>query len=117
MIACKDYELGVCDKQTVKGNAEEATITFVTTKPKDSDYNGLSVVSNDSWITVPDNDKLSASYIDLPTTAGETGRLYTIKLTLSQNYQSAAHAGTVTITSGDLSLGVEIEQLGYDFRT
>lgn len=117
MIACKDYELGVCDKQTVKGNAEEATITFVTTKPKDSDYNGLSVVSNDSWITVPDNDKLSASYIDLPTTAGETGRLYTIKLTLSQNYQSAAHAGTVTITSGDLSRKVVITQLGYDFRT
>ena len=117
MIACKDYELGVCDKQTVKGNAEEATITFVTTKPKDnSEYNGLSVVSNDSWITVPDNDKLSASYIDLPTTAGETGRLYTIKLTLSQNYQSTAHAGTVTITSGDLSCEVEITQLGYDFR-
>ncbi len=116
MIACKDYELGVCDKQTVKGNAEEATITFVTTKPKDnSEYNGLSVVSNDSWITVPDNDKLS--YIDLPTTAGETGRLYTITLTLSQNYQSAAHAGTVTITSGDLSRKVEITQLGYDFRT
>lgn len=117
MIACKDYELGVCGKQTVLGNAEEATITFVTTKPKDSEYNGLSVVSNDSWITVPDNDKLSASYIDLPTTAGETGRLYTIKLTLSQNYQSTAHAGTVTITSGDLSREVEITQLGYDFRT
>ena len=122
MIACKDYELGVCGKQTVLGNAEEATITFVTTKPKDSDYNGLSVVSNDSWITVPDDNTLQASYIDLPTTAGNskpssTGRLYTIKLTLSKNYQSAAHAGTVTITSGDLSLGVEIKQLGYDFRT
>ena len=122
MIACKDYELGVCGKQTVLGNAEEATITFVTTKPKDSDYNGLRVVSNDSWITVPDDNTLQASYIDLPTTAGDSkpsspGRLYTIKLTLSKNYQSAAHAGTVTITSGDLSLGVEIEQLGYDFRT
>ena len=122
MIACKDYELGVCGKQTVLGNAEEATITFVTTKPKDSDYNGLSVVSNDSWITVPDDNTLQASYIDLPTTAGDSkpsspGRLYTIKLTLSKNYQSAAHAGTVTITSGDLSLGVEITQLGYDFRT
>ena len=122
MIACKDYELGVCGKQTVLGNAEEATITFVTTKPKDSDYNGLRVVSNDSWITVPDDNTLQASYIDLPTTAGDSkpsspGRLYTIKLTLSKNYQSAAHAGTVTITSGDLSLGVEITQLGYDFRT
>ena len=122
MIACKDYELGVCGKQTVLGNAEEATITFVTTKPKDSDYNGLSVVSNDSWITVPDDNTLQASYIDLPTTAGDSkpsspGRLYTIKLTLSKNYQSAAHAGTVTITSGDLSREVEIIQKGYDFRT
>ena len=122
MIACKDYELGVCGKQTVLGNAEEATITFVTTKPKDSDYNGLSVVSNDSWITVPDDNILQTSYIDLPTTAGNskpssTGRLYTIKLTLSKNYQSAAHAGTVTITSGDLSRDVEIKQLGYDFRS
>lgn len=122
MIACKDYELGVCGKQTVKGNAGTATISFVTTKPKDSDYNGLSVVSNDSWITVPDDNTLQASYIDLPATAGDsklssTGRLYTIKLTLSQNYESAAHAGTVTITSGDLSRVVEIEQLGYDFRT
>lgn len=119
MIACKDYELGVCGKQTVKGNAVEATITFVTTKPKDnSEYNGLSVVSNDSWITVPDDNILQTSYIDLPTTAGNSkGRLYTINLTLSKNYQSTAHAGTVTITSGDLSLGVEIKQLGYDFRT
>ena len=122
MIACKDYELGVCGKQTVKGNAEEATITFVTTKPKDSDYNGLSVVSNDSWITVPDDNILQTSYIELPTTAGgsklsSTGRLYTIKLTLSKNYESDAHTGIVTITSGDLSRSVEITQLGYDFRT
>ena len=118
MIACKDYELGVCGKQTVLGNAEEATITFVTTKPKDSEYNGLSVVSNDSWITVPDDNILQTSYIDLPTTAGNSkGRLYTITLTLSKNYQSAAHTGIVTITSGDLSLGVEIIQKGYDFRS
>ena len=118
MIACKDYELGVCGKQTVLGNAEEATITFVTTKPKDSDYNGLRVVSNDSWITVPDDNILQTSYIDLPTTAGNSkGRLYTITLTLSKNYQSAEHAGTVTITSGDLSRDVEIKQLGYDFRS
>ena len=117
MIACKDYELGVCGKQTVLGNARTATISFVTTKPKDnSEYNGLSVVSNDSWITVPDDNTLQASYINLPTTAGETGRLYTIKLTLSQNCQSAAQSGFVTITSGDLSRKIEIIQKGYDFR-
>ena len=122
MIACKDYELGVCGKQTVKGNAEEATITFVTTKPKDNSEYNVSVVSNDSWITVPDDNILQTSYIELPTTAGDsklssTGRLYTIKLTLSKNYESDAHTGIVTITSGDLSRSVEITQLGYDFRT
>ena len=122
MIACKDYELGVCGKQTVLGNAEETTITFVTTKPKDSEYNDFSVVSNDSWITVPTDYKSEASYIDLPSSAvdghhSSTGRLYTIKLTLSKNYESDAHTGIVTITSGDLSLNVAITQLGYDFRT
>lgn len=122
MIACKDYALGVCGKQTVKGNAVEATITFVTTKPKDSEYNDFSVVSNDSWITVPTDYKSEASYIDLPSSAvdghhSSTGRLYTIKLTLSKNYESDAHTGIVTITSGDLSLNVAITQLGYDFRT
>lgn len=120
MIACKDYELGVCGKQTVLGNAEEATITFVTTKPEDSKYNDFSVVSNDPWITVPTDYKSEASYINLPTTAGpnsSTGRLYTIKLTLSKNCESDAHTGIVTITSGDLSLNVAITQKGYDFRT
>lgn len=120
MIACKDYELGVCGKQTVLGNAEEATITFVTTKPEDSKYNDFSVVSHDPWITVPTDYKSKASYINLPTTAGpnsSTGRLYTIKLTLSKNYESYAHTGIVTITSGDLSLDVAITQKGYDYRT
>lgn len=121
MIACKDYELGVCGKQTVLGNAEEATITFVTTKPKDSKYNDFSVVSNDPWITVPTDYKSEASYIDLPSSAvgprSSTGRLYTIKLTLSKNCESDAHTGIVTITSGDLSLDVAITQKGYDFRT
>ena len=110
MIACKDYELGVCDKQTVKGNANTATITFVTTKP-DFTYN---VKWNANWIT---GYKVKDS-VGLPTSAEHpTGTLYTIELTLTANCQSAAQSDIVTITSGDLSLGVEIEQLGYDFRT
>lgn len=112
MIACKDYELGVCGKQTVKGNAKTATISFVTTKP-DFKYN---VKLNADWIT---GYKQTES-VFLPTSAGHhlsTGTLYTIELSLTENFESAAHAGTVTITSGDLSLDVEITQLGYDFRT
>lgn len=117
MIACKDYELGVCGKQTVNGNAVKATITFVTTKQHPEDF---SVVSNNpDWISVPTDYKSKASYNVLPTSAEHpsTGTLYTIDLTLTENCQSTAHAGTVTITSGDLSRVVEIEQLGYDFRT
>lgn len=111
MIACKDYELGVCDKQTVKGNAGTATISFVTTKP-DFKYN---VKWNADWIT---GYKETKSVV-LPTSAEHpsTGTLYTIDLTLTANCQSAAQFGIVTITSGDLSREVEIKQLGYDFRT
>lgn len=111
MIACKDYALGVCGKQTVKGNAKTATISFVTTKP-DFKYN---VKLNADWIT---GYKQTES-VFLPTSAGHpsTGTLYTIDLTLTANCQSAAQSGIVTITSGDLSREVEIKQLGYDFRT
>lgn len=124
MIACKDYELGVCGKQTVLGKNTEATITFVTTKPKDSNYNEFSVVSKDSWIKVPDNYK-SATPIELPTLATSTeggqfsseGRLYTMNLILDENFESNVRSGFVTIKYGDLSLDVLITQLGYDFRT
>ena len=110
MIACKDYELGVCDKQTVEGNAGTATITFVTTKP-DFTYN---VKWNADWITGCTKTKS----VVLPTSAEHpsTGTLYTIDLTLTANCQSAAQSGIVTITSGDLSRDVEIIQKGYDFR-
>lgn len=111
MIACKDYELGVCDKQTVKGNAGTAIITFVTTKP-DFKYN---VKWNADWIT---GYKETKSVV-LPTSAEHpsTGTLYTIDLTLTDNCESTEQSGIVTITSGDLSREVEIKQLGYDFRT
>ena len=110
MIACKDYELGVCDKQTVKGNAGTATISFVTTKP-DFKYN---VKWNADWIT---GYKETKSVV-LPTSAEHpsTGTLYTIDLTLTDNCESTEQSGIVTITSGDLSREVEIKQLGYDFR-
>ena len=110
MIACKDYELGVCGKQTVLGKEKTAKITFVTTKP-DFKY---SVKSNTEWITVSP----TATVVELPSYGhSSSGRLYTIELTLTENCESDAHTGIVTITSGDLSRSVEIIQLGYDFRT
>lgn len=112
MIACKDYELGVCGMLTVKGNAKTATISFVTTKP-DFTYN---VKWNADWITGYNVTKR----VVLPTSAehhSSPGRLYTIELTLTENFDSKPHTDSVTITSGDLSRDVKITQLGYDFRT
>ena len=112
MIACKDYELGVCGKQTVLGKEKTATISFVTTK-SDFKYN---VKWNADWIT---GYKVKESVV-LPTSAehhSSTGRLYTIELTLTENFDSKPHTDSVTITSGDLSRDVKITQLGYDFRT
>lgn len=112
MIACKDYELGVCGMQTVRGNAKTATISFVTIK-SDFKYN---VNWNADWIT---GYKVKESVV-LPTSAehhSSPGRLYTIELTLTENFDSKPHTDSVTITSGDLSRDVKITQLGYDFRT
>ncbi len=109
MIACKDYELGVCGERQALGNDDKVTVTFVTTKP-DFKY---SVKSNTEWITVSP----TATVVELPSSGhSSSGRLYTIELTLTENYDSKPHTGSVTITSGDLSRDVKITQLGYDFR-
>ena len=109
MIACKDYELGVCGERQALGNDDKVTVTFVTTKP-DFKY---SVKSNTEWITVSP----TATVVELPSSGhSSSGRLYTIELTLTKNYNSVARPGSVTITSGDLSREVKITQLGYDFR-
>lgn len=75
MIACRDYELGVCGEQVVNGNVLKATVTFVTTELKSGKYNDFSVVSNNKdWITVPDKYKSDATRIDLPSSAADGSR-------------------------------------------
>ena len=109
MIACKDYELGVCGERQALGNDDKVTVTFVTTKP-DFKY---SVKSNTEWIKVSP----TATVVELPSYGhSSSGKLYKIELTLTKNYNSVARSGSVTITSGDLSRDVKITQLGYDFR-
>ena len=116
MIACKDYELGVCGERTVLGKNRAATVTFVTTKPG-FDFD---VACSDSWITKIN--KTPIETVELPTASGDShrssvGRLYTIDLTLTENFNSEPRTGKLTITSGDLSREIKITQLGYDFRT
>ena len=116
MIACKDYELGVSDYQEINANTTEATVTIVTTLPKatSSDSALYSVTKNNSWIT----DCQQETVNDIPETSRSSkGKKYTLKLTLEKNNQSEnPRTGTITVTSGDLSLDITIKQAGFDFR-
>lgn len=116
MIACKDYELGVSDYQEIKANTTEATVTIVTTLPKatSSDSALYSVKRNNTWITACQQETVN----DIPETSRSSkGKKYTLKLTLEKNDQSEEpRTGTITVTSGDLSLDITIKQAGFDFR-
>lgn len=116
MIACKDYELGVCDDQPVKATATEATITFVTTLSSatsaDDKLYGIEINSKDSWIkSNPQTSELEIS----ETKTSSSGMKYVLTFTLVQNIHETPRTGTVTISSGDLKLDVKITQAGYDF--
>ena len=116
MIACKDYELGVSDYQEINANTTEATVTIVTTLPKATSSDGAlySVKRNDSWITACQQETVN----DIPETSSSSkGKKYTLKLALEKNNQSEnPRTGTITVTSGDLSLDITIKQAGFDFR-
>lgn len=116
MIACKDYELGVSDYQEINANTTEATVTIVTTLPKATSSNGklYGVKINNSWITACQQETEN----DIPETSRSSkGKKYTLKLTLEKNNQSEnPRTGTITVTSGDLSLDITIKQTGFDFR-
>lgn len=116
MIACKDYELGVCDDQPVKATATEATITLVTTLSSatsaDGKLYGIEINSEDSWIK--SNPQTSESEIP-ETKTSSSGKKYVLTFTLDPNIHETPRTGTVTISSGDLKLDVKITQAGFDF--
>ena len=116
MIACKDYELGVCDDQSVKATATEATITLVTTLSSatsaDGKLYGIEINSEDSWIK--SNPQTSESEIP-ETKTSSSGKKYVLTFTLDPNIYETPRPGTVTISSGDLKLDVKITQAGFDF--
>lgn len=116
MIACKDYELGVCGTQTVDASSTTAPITLVTNlKTKNTTDNNLYKVeiSEDaqSWITGWSQGSKST------TTSPEEGTKFVLNLTLVANNKSEEpREGTITITSGDLKRTIKIHQEGYDFK-
>lgn len=125
MIACKDYELGVCDDQSVNATAAiatedvKATITLVTTLSSatsaDDKLYGVSInPPADSWITF-DKDKVTETKLSESESKSSPGMKYVLTFTLAQNIDETPRTGTVTISSGDLKLDVKITQAGYDF--
>ena len=125
MIACKDYELGVCDDQSVEATAAEATeeikatITLVTTLSSatsaDDKLYGVSInPPADSWITF-DKDDVKETKLPESESNSSPGMKYVLTFTLAPNIDETPRTGTVTISSGDLKLDVKITQDGFDF--
>lgn len=116
MIACKDYELGVCGTQTVDASITTTPITLVTNlKTKNTTDNNLYKVdiSDDaqSWITGWSQGSKST------TTSPDEGTKFVLNLILVANNKSEKpREGTITITSGDLKRTIKIHQEGYDFK-
>lgn len=124
MIACKDYELGVCGTQTVAAtNGTDPIIVpitlFTNLKPENTTDNNLYKVeiSKDaqSWITSwsPGSQSTTTS----PNESAPSGTMFVLTLTLTANNKSEEpRDGTITITSGDLKRTITIHQEGYDFK-
>lgn len=126
MIACKDYELGVCGTQTVAAtNGKDpiiVPITLVTNLKEDDAKDGKLYkveISNDakSWITECTENSKSTTTPTSPDESAPKGTKFVLNLTLVANNQSEEpREGTITITSGDLKRTILIHQEGYDFK-
>ena len=126
MIACKDYELGVCGTQTVAAtNGKDpiiAPITLVTNLKEDDAKDGKlykAEISSDaqSWITACTLNSKSTTTPTSPDESAPSGTKFVLHLTLTSNDKSEEpRDGTITITSGDLKRTITIHQEGYDFK-
>lgn len=126
MIACKDYELGVCGTQTVAAtNGKYPIIVPITlvTNLKEDDAKDSKLykveISNDakSWITECTENSKSTTTPTSPDESAPKGTKFVLNLTLTANNKSEEpREGTITITSGDLKRTILIHQEGYDFK-
>ena len=130
MIACKDYELGVCGTQTVAAtNGTDPTITTITvpitlvTNLKEADAKDGKLykaeISKDAqeWITACTLNSKSTTTLKSPDESAPSGTKFVLNLTLTENDKSEEpREGTITITSGDLKRTITIHQEGYDFK-
>ena len=122
MIACKDYELGVCGTQMVAATSTTAPITLVTNLKADNAADGnlykVEIGSDaQSWITGYSQDSQSTTTPTNPDESAPQGTKFVLNLILVKNDKSEnPREGTITITSGDLKRTIKIRQEGYDFK-
>ena len=121
MIACKDYELGVCGTQTVDASSTTALITLVTNLKTDNAVDGklykVEISSDAPWITDWSPSSTSTTTLTSPDESAPKGTKFVLNLTLVANNKSEEpREGTITITSGDLKRTILIHQEGYDFK-
>ena len=119
MIACKDYELGVSDKVYVDAKATSAKVTVVTTLEKatssDGSFYTVTRGDEDSWIHT--NPTAVETNINDGTNHSTQGKKYVLTFTIDKNDdQEESRTGTITVSSGDLTLTAQIIQKGYDFK-
>lgn len=126
MIACKDYELGVCGTQTVAAtNGKDpiiVPITLVTNLKEDDAKDGKlykAEISSkaQSWITACTLNSKSTTTPTSPDESAPSGTKFVLNLTLTANDKSEdPRKGIITITSGGLKRTITIHQEGYDFK-
>lgn len=119
MIACKDYELGVCAPLTTDGKAGTVNASVVSSYLNNSSVYDYTINCDDKdkdWVTVG-----TATKTDLPTATGTEGEnssngvLCVIPITVKQNPTENERTATLTVTAGDLTRTIIIKQAGYDF--
>lgn len=117
MIACKDYELGVCEDVRVAYNATTADIHIVTSYLGNPQYTCTVNYGEDGptgWI----NDQSTETKVEV--SAEDTHSAHT-KYTLQFSVQSNENSNTertaeIIVRSGDLSRTVKIIQEGNDLN-
>lgn len=114
MIACKDYELGVCATLTTDGKGGSFNAMAVSSCKKGEGYD-CNAVSDAGWAKVG-----SLNQSKLPSESGDgklssTGALVEIPLTVELNPTENERTATITVTAGDLTRTITITQAGYDF--
>ena len=119
MIACKDYELGVCAPLTTDGMERTVKPSGVSSYLNNSSVYDYTINCDDKdkdWVTVG-----TATKTDLPASTGSEskysskGVLCVIPITVKQNPTENERTATITVTAGDLTRTITIKQAGYDF--